>query len=162
AVSRLGFGRTVVDVGAQGVQGHTAFAVPFGTSDFDAVQATRAHDLDALGAKAHGVLHGALHGAAELDALFKLLGDGIGHQLGVGFRLADLFDVDVHRHAHQTLQVGLEAFDVLAALANHHARTSRVDGDACILGRTLDDDAANGRALELLLEVFANADVFGQ
>src|SRR5690606_10783790 len=72
AVGRLGFGRTVFDIGAQGVQGHTAFAIPFGTSDFDAVQTARAHDLDALGTEAHGVLHSALHGAAELDALFKL------------------------------------------------------------------------------------------
>src|SRR5690606_2282798 len=162
AVSRLGFGRAVVDIGAQGVQGHTAFAIPLGTGDFDAVQATRAHDLDALGAKTHGVLHGAFHGAAELDALFELLGDGIGHQLCVGFGLADLFDVDVHRHAHQTLQIRLEVLDVLAALADHHTRTSRVNSDACILGRTLDDHAAYGRAFKLFLEVFAYADIFSQ
>src|SRR5690606_4962371 len=84
AVGGLGFGCAVVDVRAQRVQGHTAFAVPFGTGNFDAVQTARAHDLDALGAQAHGVLHGALHGAAEHNALFQLLGNGIGDQLSVG------------------------------------------------------------------------------
>src|SRR5690606_25276552 len=83
-VRRVRFGSTVIDVSAQGVQRHTAFAVPFGTSDFDAVQATRAHDLDALGTQTHGVLHGTLHRTTEHDALFQLLGNGIGDQLSVG------------------------------------------------------------------------------
>src|SRR5690606_15157808 len=39
AVCRLGFGEAVVDVGAQGVQRHAAFAVPLGAGDLDAVQA---------------------------------------------------------------------------------------------------------------------------
>jgi hypothetical protein len=76
------------------VEGHATFAVPLGTGDFDAVQATRRHDLDALGAQAHGVLHRALHGAAEHDALFELLRDRIGDQLRIDFRLAHFFDVD--------------------------------------------------------------------
>src|SRR5690606_912092 len=119
AVGSLGFGSAVVDVGAQGVQGHTAFAIPFGTGNFDTVQTARAHDLDALGTQAHGILHGAFHGAAELYAFFKLLRDGIGNQLSVGFGLADFFDVDVHGHAHKTLKVGLEAFDVFAAFTDN-------------------------------------------
>src|SRR5690606_37040018 len=134
AIGRAGFGCTVVDVRAQGVQGHTAFAVPLGTGDLDTVQTARAHDLDALGAQAHRVLHGALHRAAEHDALLELLGDRVGDQLSVDLGLADLFDVDVHGHAHQPLQVGLEDFDVLALLADHDARTSRVHRDARILG----------------------------
>src|SRR5690606_18969766 len=115
--------RTVVDVRAQRVQRHTAFAVPFGTSDFDTVQTARAHDLDTLGAQTYGVLHGTLHGATELNTLFQLLSNGIGHQLSVGFRPANLFDVDVHGHAQQKLQIALQVFDVLAALADHYART---------------------------------------
>src|SRR5690606_12936734 len=103
-----------------------------------------------------------LHGAADHDPLFQLLRNRVGDQLSVGFRLADFLDVDVHGHAHQTLQIGLQAFDVLTALADHHARTSRVNGDAGVLGRTLDNDATNRSALELLLQVLANADVFGQ
>src|SRR5690606_33114 len=150
-----------IDIGLQRVKRHTTFAIPLGTCDFDTVQTARAHDLDALGTQAHGVLHGAFHGAAEHDALLELLGDRIGDQLGIGFRLADFLGVDVHGHAHQALQVDLQAFDVFAALADHHARTSRVDGDAGILGGTLDDDAANRGALEFSIQVLANADVFG-
>src|SRR5690606_11808491 len=162
AVGRLGFGSAVVDVGAQRVQGHTAFAVPLGTGNFDTVQTAGAHDLDALSTETHCVLHGALHGAAEHDALLELLSDRISDELGVGFRLADFLDVDVHRHAHQALQIGLQVLDVLAALADHHTRTSRVDGDACVLGGTLDDHAADRCVLQLLLEVFANTNVLAQ
>src|SRR5207244_3463209 len=39
AVGRLGFGNAVVDVGAQRVQRHTAFAVPFGTGDVGTAEA---------------------------------------------------------------------------------------------------------------------------
>src|SRR5687768_15014755 len=39
AIGGLGFGETVVDVGAQRMERHAAFAVPLGTRDFDAVQA---------------------------------------------------------------------------------------------------------------------------
>src|SRR5690606_15867029 len=162
AVGGLGFGSAVVDIGTQSVQGHTAFAIPFGTGDFDAVQTTGAHDLDALGAQAHGVLHGAFHGAAEHNALFKLLRDRIGNELGIGFGLADLFDIDVHRHAHQTLQIGLQVFDVFAALADYDARTSRVNRNTGILGRTLDNHATNGSAFELFLQIFADTNVFGE
>ena len=39
-VSGVGFRSCVVDVGAQGVQGHTTFTVPFGTRDFSSAQTT--------------------------------------------------------------------------------------------------------------------------
>src|SRR5476651_1878594 len=55
----------VVDVGAQRMQRHAAFAIPFHAGDLGAAQAARAIDADAAGAQAHGRLHGALHGATE-------------------------------------------------------------------------------------------------
>src|SRR6185312_10070267 len=61
----LGLEEAVVDVRAQGVQGHTAFAVELRTAHFSAAEATGALDTDALGAGAGGGLHGLLHGAAE-------------------------------------------------------------------------------------------------
>eukprot|EP01137_Pigoraptor_chileana_P026031 Opistho-2@96422 len=162
AVGGLGFRGAVVDVGAQGVKRHAAFAVPLGTCDFDAVQAASRHDLDAQGTQTHGVLHGALHGAAEHDPLFELLRDAVGDQLRIDFGLAHFFDVDRNRHAELLAQFALEVLDVFALLADHDARTSRVDRDACVLGGTLDHDARHRSVLQLLLQVFANLDVFGQ
>ena len=94
-----------------------------------------AHDLDALRAQAHRVLHRALHRAAEHDALLELLRDRVGDQLRIDLGLADFLDVDVHRHAQQLLQLGLQALDVLALLADHHARARREDRDARVLRR---------------------------
>src|SRR5690242_7170767 len=162
AVGRLGFREAVFDVGAQRVQRHAAFAVPLGARDLRAVQPPRAGDLDALGAEAHGVLHRALHRAAEHHALLELAGDRVGDELGVQLGLADLLDVHVHRHAHQALQRVAKALDVLALLADHHARARREDGDTRVLGGALDHDLAHGRVRELLLQVLADLDVLGE
>src|SRR4029078_4045399 len=84
----------VVDVGAQRVERHPAFAIPFHAGDFGAAEATRAVDTNAFGAETHRRLHRALHGAAECDAALELLGDRFGDQGGVEFGLADFDDVD--------------------------------------------------------------------
>src|SRR4029079_19811163 len=88
AVVRLRFAQAVVDIGAQRMQRHAFLAVPLSARDLDAVQAARAHDLDALRAQAHGVLHRPFHGAAEHDALFELLRDRVGDELRGDLRLS--------------------------------------------------------------------------
>src|SRR5690606_15923574 len=70
----------VVDVGAQGVQGHTTFAIPFGARDFRTTQTTAHLDLDALGTNTHGALHRALHGATEHYAALQLLSHALCNQ----------------------------------------------------------------------------------
>jgi hypothetical protein len=59
-------------------------------------------------------------------------------------------------------QLGLQVLDVLALLADHHTRARREDGDAGVLGGALDQDARDGSVLELLLQVLADVQVFGQ
>src|ERR1700733_2248545 len=76
-------GDAVVDVGAQRMQRHAAFAIPFHPRDFGAAEAARAVDTNAFGAETHRRLHRALHGAAERDAALELLGDRFGDQRGV-------------------------------------------------------------------------------
>src|SRR5690606_27434659 len=163
AVGRLRLAEAVVDVGAQRVQRHPALAVPLGARDLDAVQPSGAHDLDALRPQAHGVLHRALHGAAEHDALLELLGDGVGDELRVDLRLADLLDVDVHLlHAHQLPQLGLERLDLLALLADHDPGPGGEAGAAGVPGPALDEHAPDQGVRELALEVLAHLDVLGE
>src|SRR5205807_10198008 len=121
AVGGLGLGEAVVDVGAQGVQRHAAFAVPFHARDFRAAEAAGDVDADALGAEAHGRLHRALHGAAEGHAALELLGDVLGDQLGVGLGLADLDDVQVNLAIRHGRDVLAQLVDVGALLADDHA-----------------------------------------
>src|SRR5690606_17657446 len=116
-------GEAVVHVRAQGVQRHAALAVPLRARDLGAVQAAGHVDLDAQRAQAHRVADGALHRAAEHDAALELLRDRLGHQLRVELGLADLGDVDVRRDAHHVADFLAQLLDVLAALADHHART---------------------------------------
>src|SRR3546814_14391375 len=67
SVGGLGLGEAVIDVGAQGMQRHAAFAIPLRTRDLGAVEAAGDVDLDAQRAPAHRVADGALHSAAEPD-----------------------------------------------------------------------------------------------
>src|SRR5262245_4955002 len=154
-----GRGGAVVDVGAQRVQRHAALAVPFHAGDFRAAQAARAVDADALGAEPHGRLHGALHGAAEGDAALELLGDVLGDQRGVDLGLADLDDVQRHLALGHLGEVGAQLLDVGALLADHHARTGGMDGDAGALGRTFDDDLGHARLGQPLAQHLADVDV---
>ena len=82
-------------------------------------------NADALGAEAHGGLHRTLHGAAEGDPALELLGDVLGHQLGVGLRLADFDDVQVNLAVRHGGHVLAQLFDVRALLADDHARDAR-------------------------------------
>ena len=75
----------------------------------------------------------------------ELLGDVLGDQLA---SISGLAHLDVHgRPAPQAAsELGLQVLDVLALLADHHARTPSGDGDAGTLGRALDQDARHGGA----------------
>src|SRR5438270_8031163 len=87
-------GDAIIDVGAQRMQRHAAFAIPFHARDFGAAETARAVDANAFGAETHRRLHRPLHGAAERDAALELLRDRFGDQGGVEFGLADFDDVD--------------------------------------------------------------------
>jgi hypothetical protein len=91
-----------------------------------------------------------------------LLGDAVGNQLRIDLGLAHFLDVHRHGHAQAATQFGLEVLDVLALLADDDTGPRRVDRDAGVLGRPLDEDARHGRTLELGLEVVTNVQVFGQ
>src|SRR5437899_5620863 len=152
----------IVDVGAQRVQRHAAFAIPFHAGDFGAAQAARAVDTNAFGAKTHRRLHRALHGAAECDAALELLGDRFGDQGGVEFGLADFDDVDDDVGSGDVGNPLAQLVDIGALLADHDARTRRMDRHAALLVRALDHDAGNGCLLEFLVQDLADLDVLMQ
>src|SRR5574340_14523 len=160
AISGFCFGGAVVDIGSQRMQWHTAFAIPLGTGDLNAVQATRTHDLDTLRTEAHRILHCTLHRAAEHDALFQLRGDAVGDQLRVDFRLAHLFNGNIDRlQPHALAQFGSQRLDILAFLADHHAWTSRVDRHLGVLGRALDNHLGYAGRCQFLFQESSNFNI---
>src|SRR5882724_8850528 len=152
----------IVDIGAQRVQRHATFAIPFHARDFGAAETARAVDTNAFGAKTHRRLHRALHGAAERDAALELLGDRFGDQGGVEFGLADFDDVDDDVGSRDVGNPLAQLVDVGALLADHDAGTRRMDRHAALLVRTLDHDAGDGRLLELLVQDLADLHVLMQ
>src|SRR5713101_6735737 len=146
---------TVIDIGAQRVQRHAAFAIPFHPRDFGAAETARAVDTNALGAKTHRRLHRALHGAAECDTALELLRDRFGDQRGVELGLADLDDVDDDVGGGDIGNALAQLVDVGALLADHDAGTRRVDRHAALLVRTLDHDPGDGRLLDILVQQLA-------
>src|SRR5438105_6242287 len=145
AVRRARLGKPIIDIRAQRMKWHTTFAIPFAARDFHAIQAARAHDLDALGAEPHRVLHRPLHRAAKHDPLLELLSNRIRNQLRVDLRLADFLDVQADVAAHHLAQVATQGFDVLALLADDDTGTGAVNRDARVLGGPLDRDLRDRR-----------------
>src|SRR5690606_18741389 len=68
----------------------------------------------------------------------------------------------VRRDAHRLGHFLAQLLDVLAALADHHARAGGVDGDAGVVGRTLDQDLADAGLGQLLAQHVADLEVGGQ
>src|SRR5688500_536978 len=92
AIGRLGFGGTVVDVGAQRVQRHATFAVPLGASDVGAAETAAHIHPDAAGAHTDRRLHCTLHRTAERHATLELLGNALCDEVRIGLGLAHLDD----------------------------------------------------------------------
>ena len=81
-------------------------------------------------------------------------------RVGVGFRLLHFDDVQEDFVLRKLLNFSLELLDASALLADHDARTSRVNVDLHLVRGALDLDAGDAGAEELLLQVFAKLDVF--
>src|SRR6202035_2461957 len=146
----------VIDVGAQRVQGHAAFAIPLHARDFGAAETARAVDTNALGAEAHRRLHRALHGAAERNAALELLRDRFGDQGGVELGLADFDDLDDDVERGDVGDLFAQLVDVGALLADHDARTRGMDRHPALLVRTLDHDPGDGLLLQILVQALAD------
>src|SRR5690606_36162457 len=121
--------------------------------------ATRGVDANPLGAELHRGLDGTLEGAAERDAALELLADVLGHELRVDLGLADLLDVQEDLGFGHLLDFALERFDARAALADDDAGARGEDVDLHLVRGALDRDLRDARAVELALEVAAQAKV---
>src|SRR5690606_27802220 len=149
-------GCCVVDVSAQRMKRNATFTIPLGTSDFSAPKTARNLNLDALRAQAHRILHCALHCATEHYATLELGCNAIRYQLGIQLRLANLFNVDVDRHAHHLREIPTKLFDVFTFLPDHNTRTRCLDSDMGVFSRTLDFDATYRSSFQFLEQVIAN------
>ncbi|CVI17715.1 hypothetical protein AGR1A_Cc40379 [Agrobacterium fabacearum CFBP 5771] len=156
------FSCAVVDVRTQRVQRNASFTVPFGTSDFGATETATAGDLDAFGAKTHCGLNRTLHRTAESHAALELLGDRLSDESRVDFRLAHFNDVEVRFGVGHLRKLLAKLLDVRALLADDETRTSRMDRNAALLVRTLDDNLGDTGLLEFLDQVSPDLQVFMQ
>src|SRR5690349_8857223 len=156
---RAGLVEAVVDVGAEGVQGHAALAVELRARHLGAVETTRALDPDALGTGAHRGLHRLAHGATELHTARELLGDTLGDQLRVDLGVLDLEDVQLHLLAGELLELATDAVGLGAAAADDDARTGGVDVHPHAVTGALDLDLGDAGPLHALGEQLADGDV---
>ncbi len=140
----LGFGGSVIDVGAQRMKRDGALIILLGAGNFRTAETTTADDLAALGAHAHRRLHRTLHRAAESDTSLKLRGDVLGNKLRVRLSLTNLLDVRSHKVAlRELLQLSLKLLDACAAPGGKTAQ-------AIALGATVTALDRSGRRLEVL------------
>src|SRR5690606_17881373 len=155
---RLGLG--IVDVGAQRMQRHAAFPIPFDAGDLGAAETAAARDLDAFGAEPERRLHRALHRTAESDAANELVGDALRDELGVDLRLADFDDVQLHLAGGHLRELRAQLFDVGALLADDDARTGGIDRHAAQLRGPLDHHLGDRRLRQRPDDELADLEVF--
>src|SRR6185437_13645537 len=96
------------------------------------------------------------------DAALELLCDRFGNQRSIEFGLADFDDVDDDVGGRDVGHLLAQLVDVGALLADHDARTRRVDRDAALLVRTFDHDARHRGLLQFLVQDLADLDVLVQ
>jgi hypothetical protein len=73
-----------------------------------------------------------------------------------GLRISAMFRRTSSRHAEQLRRLGAQLLDVLALLADHDARTRRLDRDVDLVGGALDLDAADRGLGQLLAQELAH------
>src|SRR5208337_1957109 len=162
AVSRLGLGRAIVDIGAERMQRHAAIQIPFHARDFRAAEAARNTDADALRAKAERGLSRALHRAAESNAALKLLRNALSGKRGIELRLTHLDDVQIDLRRGELRELTAQLLDIGAFLANQNARARRVHRDAALLVRPLDHDLGDPGLTALLQNELADPEILMQ
>src|SRR5690606_16497405 len=157
-----GLEEPVLDVGTQGVQGHPALAVELGPGHLGPAEAAGDLDPDALH---HGVAQRRLdrltHGPPEAHPARQLLGHALRDELGVGLRVLDLEDVQLHLLAGQLLQVGADAVGLRALTPDDDARPSGVDVDPDPVPGTFDVHLGDPGALQAGGHHLTDLDVLG-
>ena len=73
----------VIDLGAEGMQRHAAFAVPLAAAHLGTTETAGALDADALGTALASGLHGLAHRTAEGHAAFELLSNGLSDKVRI-------------------------------------------------------------------------------
>ena len=96
---------SVVDVRAEGVQRHAAFAVELGAGHFGATQTAGHLDTNALGASALRGLNALTHRTTEGHAGSELLGDALRNELRFEIGVLHLKDVELNLLARQLLEL---------------------------------------------------------
>ena len=161
----LGLGGAEVDLGAQGVQGHTALAVPLAAAHLGPTEPAAGRDSHAERARAHRRLHRTAHGATERDPPRELLRDALGEQggIGLGARLArglvHVFDLHVDALLGVALDVLAQPIDFCALAADHDAGTRGADEDPDLVALALDVDRADAGTGQPRTDVLADPDV---
>ena len=135
--AHIGFrlGNAVIHVIFEGMQRHSSFAIPFSAGDFNAVQSSGAHNLNAFHAQSHGARHGAAHGAAKHNSPFQLRGDIQRNQFRVGIRLRHF--LDIHKnvfHFADLAQLNAQLVDAFAFFAYQNPRSPRMNDDMHMTG----------------------------
>src|SRR5262245_43004993 len=151
-----------VDVGAERVQRHAPLAIGLEARHLGAAEAAGGGDADALGAGAHRRGDRLLHGAAERHALLELLGDVLGHQLGVEVGALDLLDVELHHLLGERLHLLGELVHLLALAPDDQPGPRGADADRDLVALALDGDARDACLIQALLEVALDQQVFLQ
>ena len=84
----------IVDIGTQGMQGHSPFTCPLTTRHLGARQSPATSDLDALGTRSHCSTDRLTHNALLRDSPLQLFGDALGDHMSIQLGALYLHDIE--------------------------------------------------------------------
>ena len=121
---------------------------------FRAAQAACETNSDTLYAGIHGAFCCPPDGSLEGGAFAELLGNGLGHELSVAFRMGDFVDADIYLATDNILQGGAQAVDFRALATDDDAGPGAVEDDTNFVARPFDVDARHaGKGVVLFDEI---------
>src|SRR5690554_7211877 len=127
------------------MQRNTTFTIPLGTRNLSTPETTTNLNLDAFGSLTHGVLYRTLHSATEHHTTLQLSGNVLRYQASIQIRLADFFDVDVHRHTHHLADFATQTINIFTLLTDNNTAAGSMFCDTGVLSWVLAYNLANRR-----------------
>src|SRR6056297_396700 len=160
SIGGVSFGKAVVDVRAQGVQGHTAFTLPFRPGDFSTAQSAGAGNLDPLCAKFLRDSDSPFHGPTQCNTSFKLGGDIFGDKLGIGFGTTDFIHLDGEIGLKLVTKLTAQFFDLNALAPDNNPGAGGEKNQTDLIRSSFDLDFGNTCMIQLFLDELSELVVF--
>ena len=125
SIGRICFGKTIIYIRPQSMEGNIPFTVFFVSGDLGAAQSSGNQNFYTLCSCFDGPSHCLLHGSSESYSFFQCLGYAFCCKLGIEFSSSNFFYIDGNPFLCHFFKFPLELFDPVSGSAYYHTGFAR-------------------------------------